>query len=42
MGELTPVNEIDGRKIENKKSSEIQQQLYVAFKELISQKSEPI
>lgn len=32
MGELTPVTEIDGRTIENKTSSSVQEQLYVAFK----------
>jgi len=32
MGELTPVKEIDGRVIENKAGSSIQEQLYVAFK----------
>ncbi len=32
MGELTPVTEIDGRIIENKTGSSIQEQLYVAFK----------
>lgn len=33
MGELTPVTEIDGRVIENKTGSSIQEQLYVTFKE---------
>ena len=33
MGELTPVVEIDGRTIENKTGSSIQEQLYVAFKQ---------
>ncbi len=33
MGELTPVVEIDGRIIENKTGSAVQEQLYVAFKQ---------
>ncbi len=32
MGELTPVTDIDGRTIDNKTGSSIQEQLYVAFK----------
>jgi len=35
MGELTPINEIDGRKIENKYGSNIRTQLSEYFKELI-------
>ena len=40
MGELTPVIEIDGRIIENKTGSSIQEQLYVAFKQQTEQFSE--
>lgn len=42
MGELTPVTEIDGRTIENKTGSAIQQQLYVAFKQQIEQFAEAL
>jgi len=35
MGELTPVNEIDGRKIENKSGKLIRKQLQDAFREVI-------
>jgi uncharacterized protein YwlG (UPF0340 family) len=34
MGELTPVNEIDGRTIENKSSSQIREKIYEAYKAL--------
>jgi branched-chain amino acid aminotransferase len=34
MGELTPVNEIDGRIIENKSSSQIREKIYAAYKAL--------
>ena len=40
MGELTPVVEIDGRTIENKTGSSIQEQLYVAFKQQTEQFAE--
>lgn len=42
MGELTPVNEIDGRKIENKKNSEVRIKLHAAFKTLTQNSGEPI
>ncbi|HEY6978732.1 MAG TPA: aminotransferase class IV [Chitinophagaceae bacterium] len=42
MGELTPVNEIDGRIIENRSASKIREQIYAAFKELTEKEGEPI
>ena len=42
MGELTPVTEIDGRIIENKTGSAIQEQLYVAFKQQTEQLAEAL
>ncbi len=42
MGELTPVTEIDGRIIENKAGSAIQEQLYVAFKQQTEQFAEAL
>ena len=42
MGELTPVTEIDGRIIENKTGSAIQEQLYVAFKQQTEQFAEAL
>lgn len=42
MGELTPVVEIDGRVIENKTGSSIQEQLYVAFKLQTEQHAESL
>ncbi len=42
MGELTPVVEIDGRAIENKTGSAIQEQLYVAFKQQIEKFAESL
>lgn len=42
MGELTPVNVIDGRTIENKTGSSIQEQLYVLFKQQIEQFAESL
>lgn len=41
MGELTPVKEIDGRIIENKKNSNIMQQLLQAFKQKTQIAGEP-
>ena len=42
MGELTPVVEIDGRAIENKTGSSVQEQLYVAFKLQTEKFAEPL
>lgn len=42
MGELTPVTEIDGRVIENKTGSSVQEQLYVAFKQQTEQFAESL
>ncbi|HXL57795.1 MAG TPA: aminotransferase class IV [Chitinophagaceae bacterium] len=42
MGELTPVNEIDGRLIENKSANKVREQIYIAFKKLTQQEGEPI
>ena len=42
MGELTPVVEIDGRKIENKSGSSIKNRLHKAFLEKIPELSEPL
>ncbi|EMR03279.1 aminotransferase class IV [Cesiribacter andamanensis] len=42
MGELTPVVEIDGRKIENRSGSRIKDQLHRAFLEKIPALSEPL
>lgn len=42
MGELTPVNEIDGRIMENKSGTNIRMQLYAAFKKEIEQHAEPV
>jgi branched-chain amino acid aminotransferase len=42
MGELTPVNEIDGRMIENKAGSNVRTKIYTAFKKLTEQEGEPI
>jgi len=42
MGELTPVHEIDGRKILNNSNSNIREQLYKAYKELTETEGEPI
>ncbi len=42
MGELTPVNEIDGRLIENKQASNIRERLYSAYKALTETLGEPI
>jgi branched-chain amino acid aminotransferase len=42
MGELTPVNEIDGRKIINRKSSALLKSLQNHFHALIPKLSEPL
>lgn len=42
MGELTPVNEIDGRIIENKTGSGLMTNLYAAFKKMTATYGEPI
>ncbi|HRH60284.1 MAG TPA: aminotransferase class IV [Chitinophagaceae bacterium] len=42
MGELTPVNEIDGRTIENNAASNIRSKIYEAFKRLTEKKGEVI
>jgi branched-chain amino acid aminotransferase len=42
MGELTPVNEIDGRTIQNRSNSTIREQLYKAYKQLTETEGEPI
>ena len=42
MGELTPVNEIDGRMIQNKSNSVIREQLYKAYKQLTETEGELI
>jgi branched-subunit amino acid aminotransferase/4-amino-4-deoxychorismate lyase len=42
MGELTPVYEIDGRKILNYSHSNIREQLYKAYKELTETEGEQI
>ena len=42
MGELTPVNEIDGRIIENKTGSGLMTKLYAAFKKMTATYGEPI
>jgi branched-chain amino acid aminotransferase len=42
MGELTLVNEIDGRLIENKNGSDVRDRIYAAFRELTEQESEAI
>jgi branched-chain amino acid aminotransferase len=42
MGELTPVNEIDGRLIENKINSNIRARIYEAYKALTETTGEPI
>ena len=42
MGELTPVNEIDGRMIENKSAVTIRDKIYASFKKLTEQEGELI
>lgn len=42
MGELTPVNEIDRRIVENKTGSAIRNKIYAAFKKLTETEGEPI
>ncbi len=42
MGELTPINEIDGRMIENKSGSDIRNKIYTAFKQLTNTEGELI
>ena len=42
MGELTPINEIDGRKIENKSGSTLRQKLSAKFHEKIPELCEPL
>jgi branched-chain amino acid aminotransferase len=42
MGELTPVNEIDGRKIINRKSSTLLKSIQNHFHALIPKLSEPL
>lgn len=42
MGELTPVVEIDGRKIENKTNSSLRNQLHQAFLDIIPKYSEKV
>ena len=42
MGELTPVNEIDGRLIENRWGSKVREQIYTAFKKLTEKEGEAI
>ncbi|MDH5368349.1 MAG: aminotransferase class IV [Cyclobacteriaceae bacterium] len=42
MGELTPVVEIDGRKIENKTNSKLRNQLHQAFLDIIPKYSEKV
>lgn len=42
MGELTPVTEIDGRKIENKSKSDILQKIQNRFREMTKNLGEPI
>ena len=40
MGELTPVTEIDGRKIENMASSSVREKIYAAFRTLTANSGE--
>ena len=42
MGELTPINKIDGRKISNNKNSKVMKDLIIAFEEIIPQYIVPI
>jgi len=42
MGELTPVNEIDGRLIENKNGSDVRMTIYKVFRELTEKNGEKI
>ncbi|HVX50844.1 MAG TPA: aminotransferase class IV [Chitinophagaceae bacterium] len=42
MGELTPVNEIDGRFIENTAGTSVRQRIYEAYKALTEETGEPI
>ncbi len=42
MGELTPVNEIDGRLIENKSASTVRNRIYAVFKKLTESEGEEI
>ena len=42
MSELTPVNEIDGRIIENRSVSKVREQIYAAFKKLTEKEGEAI
>ena len=42
MGELTPVVEVDGRVLQNRRGSNVTQQLMKAFHRLASRYSTPI